>query len=80
MRFKHDCNACVFVKCIDNFDLYYCDNAGYRTYLARYGNSSEEYCSVPEFVIKNIREQKFKVETDELKACIECFDVVNSKK
>lgn len=38
---QHDCNNCVFLGTFQNNDLYYCNQHGRPTVIARYGPSGE---------------------------------------
>jgi len=45
MRFQHDCKHCVPLGQYQENDLYYCDQHGCPTVIARYGNDGPEYTS-----------------------------------
>lgn len=59
--YKHDCSECVFLgrysaivfssDAAQTWDLYYCDKAGYRTFIYRAGDDAPNYASVPEFAL-----------------------------
>jgi hypothetical protein len=50
--FKHDCDKCLFLDHSIGHDLYYCEQYGMETVVARYGNEGPEYTSGLEFVHK----------------------------
>lgn len=45
MRYQHDCNHCVPLGQYQENDLYYCDQHGMPTVIARYGNDGPDYTS-----------------------------------
>lgn len=44
-RFKHDCDSCKFLGNYEDYDLYFCEQGGDPTIVARYGNKGEQYQS-----------------------------------
>lgn len=44
-RYQHDCAMCVYLGQYNEYDLYYCAQAGVPTVIARYGNKGPEYTS-----------------------------------
>lgn len=44
-RYKHDCDACVFLCRWEEFDLYFCPPPT-TTVLARYGDDGHQYASL----------------------------------
>ena len=53
MRYKHDCEACVPLGEHDYADLYYCDQHGIPTLIARYSDEGYDYISGLEFACFN---------------------------
>lgn len=53
IKFKHDCDTCVFVGHALNSDLYFCE-AG-KNVIARYGNDGPDYVSGMAMVEHDIR-------------------------
>jgi hypothetical protein len=46
-KYKHDCQACLFLGSYEECDLYFCNQAGcgVSTVIARFGNGGHEYMS-----------------------------------
>ena len=44
-QFDHDCDQCRFLGRYEKHDLYFCDQSGMPTVLARYGNDGWDYTS-----------------------------------
>jgi len=45
MRYKHDCEKCKPLGQFLEDDLYYCDQGGRPTVIARYGDDGPDYVS-----------------------------------
>lgn len=45
MRYSNDCNYCIPLGQFQENDLYYCDQHGIPTVIARYGNDGPDYTS-----------------------------------
>lgn len=45
MRFQHDCDKCKPLGTMGRFDLYYCNQVGMSTVIARFGDDGPEYMS-----------------------------------
>ncbi len=45
MRYKHDCDKCKPLGEFGTYDLYFCEQDGDPTVIARYGNDGHEYDS-----------------------------------
>ena len=45
IKYEHDCDTCIHLGGDDEYDFYYCHQAGLHTVIARYGNSGESYTS-----------------------------------
>lgn len=65
---KHDCELCKFMGSYHGYDVYHCaqevfsaKNGG--SFLARYGNESSEYWSMPSAILKGL--SKGSIETQE---------------
>lgn len=43
--YRHDCVACTFLGCFRGHDLYYCEQHGLPTVIARYGDEGSAYTS-----------------------------------
>lgn len=68
-KFEHDCSKCKFLGLFEfdgiymgnevklGYDLYTCYGAGYRTFIARAGDSGPNYMSCPEDLLaeKNVK-------------------------
>lgn len=44
-RFQHDCDDCISLGTSEEFDLYFCDQCGTSTVIARFGDGGSEYLS-----------------------------------
>ncbi len=44
-KFVHDCDKCISLDHYDGHDLYYCEQGGRPTLIARYGDDGPEYKS-----------------------------------
>ena len=48
---KHDCDQCVYLAHIDDYDVYHCKKLGIMpTIIARYGDNGPQYASTPESI------------------------------
>jgi hypothetical protein len=45
MRYTHDCDICIPLGQYQKNDLYYCNQHGMPTVIARFGNGGAEYTS-----------------------------------
>lgn len=45
MRYKHDCKLCKPLGTFAEYDLYYCEQAGIPTVIARFSDDESEYFS-----------------------------------
>lgn len=55
-RYTHDCDLCRFLGTFGEFDLYACAKAGYRTFIARFGDEGPAYTSGPGPFTDELRE------------------------
>ena len=52
-KYKHDCDECIYLYTTDKddydtgsiYDVYFCEQGGIPTVIARYGNDGSEYMS-----------------------------------
>jgi hypothetical protein len=44
-RYKHDCKACQFIGCLQEFDIYACPQGGNPTIVARFSSKGPDYFS-----------------------------------
>lgn len=44
-RYTHDCDSCTCLGQLGNHDLYYCDQSGRPTVIARWGDDGPQYVS-----------------------------------
>ena len=60
MRYKHDCDKCVYLGEYGDADLYFCNQSGIKTVIARYSDEPSDYISGMEFtsVNKDLMEAK----------------------
>ena len=45
MRYEHDCDRCIALGEHEEADLYFCEQAGDPTIIARYGSDGPDYTS-----------------------------------
>jgi len=69
-KYKHDCQKCIFLGQYEFkgeiYDLYFCEQDGLPTVIARYGNDGPEYISGLQFAnsfepIKEAKERSIKL-------------------
>lgn len=48
-RFQHDCDKCMFLGQVDEYDLYRCENPKnpFQSHIARSGSEGPSYMSMP---------------------------------
>jgi len=56
---EHDCSRCLFLGTHKSHDLYFCEQSGHPTVIARYSSKGSEYISGVEFGKMAIEEGDF---------------------
>ena len=44
-KFEHDCDTCIHLGGDDEYDFYFCEQAGLPTVIARYNDNPADYLS-----------------------------------
>lgn len=53
-RYKHDCNRCVYLGHLQEFDLYACPQGGNPTIVARFSSKGGDYFSGEKIVVAGL--------------------------